>query len=92
MQRMPRAASARLIGGATLALALWLVAGLALVFLGLVLYVPAIARLFLFESLNLPDLGTAVALGVLSVIWFEGIKLWRNVHVRLVRDRVNPYI
>lgn len=72
--------------------AVWLVTAVALTLLGLTLYMPAMARLFLFEPLNLLDLGTAVALGILSVIWFEGIKLWRNVHVRLVRDRVNPYI
>jgi P-type Ca2+ transporter type 2C len=57
---------------------LWLVAGLTLALLGLALYVPWLTRLFFFEALAWPDLLTAVALGLLSVLWFEVIKMFRR--------------
>ena len=58
---------------------LWVVTGLTLGFLGLVLYLPGLARLFYFEPLSGSDLLTAIALGALSVIWFEVIKLSRRL-------------
>ncbi|MEO8119675.1 MAG: cation-translocating P-type ATPase, partial [Rhodoferax sp.] len=58
---------------------LWLVTGLTLGFLGLVLYLPGIARLFVFEPLALADLLTALALGLASVFWFEAIKFSRRL-------------
>jgi Ca2+-transporting ATPase len=58
---------------------LWLVTGVTLGFLGLVLYLPGIARLFVFEPLALPDLLTALALGLASVFWFEAIKFSRRL-------------
>ncbi|WP_114969673.1 cation-translocating P-type ATPase [Rhodoferax ferrireducens] len=58
---------------------LWLVTGVTLGFLGLVLYLPGIARLFVFEPLALPDLLTALVLGLLSVFWFEAIKFSRRL-------------
>ena len=61
---------------------LWWVSGLTLALLGLVLYLPAIARLFLFEPLELPALLTALALGLASVSWFEAIKLSRRLAPR----------
>ncbi|MDD5332687.1 MAG: cation-translocating P-type ATPase [Rhodoferax sp.] len=57
---------------------LWLVTGVTLGLLGLVLYLPWLARLFLFAPLSLPHLLTAVALGLLSVLWFEAIKFSRR--------------
>jgi Ca2+-transporting ATPase len=54
---------------------LWLVVGAALSLLALALYVPWLARLFVFESLPLPYLGAALGLGLASVLWFEAIKL-----------------
>ncbi|MDO9195485.1 MAG: cation-translocating P-type ATPase [Rhodoferax sp.] len=63
---------------------LWMVTAVTLAFLGLVLYVPVVARLFVFEVLPLPDLLTALALGLASVFWFEAIKLSR----RLSRKRL----
>lgn len=58
--------------------ALWIVTGLTLALLALALYLPAIARLFFFEPLTLPDLLTALVLGLASVLWFEIIKLSRR--------------
>lgn len=49
-----------------------------------VLYVPAVAELFEFEILNAFSLGISITAGVLSVIWFEGVK-WFNR-----RTRSNP--
>ncbi len=57
---------------------LWLVTGVTLGFLGLVLYLPWLTRLFLFAPLTIPDLLTAIALGLLSVLWFEAIKFSRR--------------
>ncbi len=61
---------------------LWIVTGLTLGLLGLVLYLPALARLFLFEPLRLPELLMALALGGLSVLWFEAIKFSRRLSQR----------
>ena len=53
---------------------LWLVVGIALSLLALALYVPWLARLFVFEFLPLPWLGRAIGLGFASVLWFELLK------------------
>lgn len=58
---------------------LWIVTGLTLGFLALFLYLPWLARLFFFEPLLLPDLLTALALGLVSVFWFEAIKFSRRL-------------
>ena len=55
--------------------ALWWVVGGALVFLGLVLYIPALRGLFRFATLHPADLLLAVAAGVASILWFEGLKI-----------------
>jgi Ca2+-transporting ATPase len=57
---------------------LWIVTALALVFLGLALYVSWAASLFRFGDLPLGYLGAALGLGLLSVLWFEVIKLARR--------------
>jgi Ca2+-transporting ATPase len=57
---------------------LWIVVGVALGFLALALYLPWLARLFFFAPLSLPDLLTAGALGLASVLWFEAIKFTRR--------------
>jgi Ca2+-transporting ATPase len=46
----------------------------AIVFLGLVIYVPFLRDLFHFEILNLTDVLICVAAGLVSVFWFEGVK------------------
>ncbi|MDD3935510.1 cation-translocating P-type ATPase [Rhodoferax sp.] len=53
---------------------LWLVVVAALGLLALALYVPWLARLFLFEPLPLAWLAGAAALGLASVLWFELLK------------------
>ncbi len=55
--------------------ALWWVLGGAVAFLGLVLYVPSLTSLFRFDRLHLDDLVVCLASGVVSVLWFEGLKL-----------------
>jgi len=53
---------------------LWLVVAAALSLLGLVLYVPWLARLFLFQPLPMAWLAAAAGLGLASVLWFELLK------------------
>ena len=53
---------------------LWLVVAATLSLLGLVLYVPWLARLFLFDALPLACLAAATGLGLASVLWFELLK------------------
>jgi Ca2+-transporting ATPase len=54
--------------------ALWWVVAAALSLLGLVLYVPWLAGLFLFEPLPIAWLAGAAGLGIASVLWFELLK------------------
>jgi Ca2+-transporting ATPase len=54
--------------------ALWWVVGGAVLFLGLVLYVPFLRGLFRFAELHPVDLGICLAAGVVSILWFEGLK------------------
>ncbi len=51
----------------------WIV-GAAIVFLGLVIYVPFLRDLFHFEILSLVDVLVCIAAGTVSVLWFEGVK------------------
>ncbi len=53
---------------------LWSVTGAALALLLLALYVPWLARLFVFETLPLPYLLAAGVLGLVSVGWLEWLK------------------
>ena len=56
-------------------LALWFVILGTVVLLGLVLSVPFFRGLFKFGRLHLPDVGICIAAGIVSVLWFEGLKL-----------------
>lgn len=58
--------------------ALWWVLGSALVFLGLALYVPFLRNLFHFATLHLIDLVICLAAGAVSIMWFEGLKLFNR--------------
>ena len=58
--------------------ALWWVIGGTTFFLGLALYVPFLRDLFHFSTLHPDDLAICLAAGVLSVIWFEGLKVFRK--------------
>ena len=55
--------------------ALWWVLGGAAVFLGLVLYVPFLRSLFRFSALHPLDLAICLAAGLVSILWFEGLKI-----------------
>jgi len=52
----------------------WLTAG-ALATLGLVLYVPPLQNLFLFSTLHLTDLAICLGAGMVSIAWFEALKI-----------------
>lgn len=62
--------------------ALWWVIGGAVVFMGLVLYVPLLRHLFRFSFLHWDDLAVSLAAGVVSVLWFEGLKVWNRPRTR----------
>jgi Ca2+-transporting ATPase len=70
--------------------ALWWVLGGAVVFLGLVLYVPALRDLFRFGVLHAVDLVICLGAGLLSVAWFEAFKAIRARRERLAGDPA-PY-
>ena len=58
--------------------ALWWVIGGSTFFLGLALYVPFLRDLFHFSKLHPDDLLLCLAGGVVSILWFEGIKWLRK--------------
>jgi Ca2+-transporting ATPase len=60
---------------------LWVIGG-ALVFLALVVYVPALQRLFHFAFMHPMDLALAGAAGLFSIAWFELMKLIRRRRLR----------
>jgi Ca2+-transporting ATPase len=55
--------------------ALWFVFGGTLSFLGLVLYVPFLRNLFHFSILHPIDIAICLAGGIVSILWFEGLKV-----------------
>jgi Ca2+-transporting ATPase len=58
--------------------ALWWVTGGALIFLGIVLYVPFLRQLFHFSRLHASDLIICLAAGAVSILWFEVFKMLRR--------------
>lgn len=58
--------------------ALWWVSGGALFFLGAVLYIPFLRALFHFDTLHPIDLVICLAAGIVSILWFEGLKMARR--------------
>jgi Ca2+-transporting ATPase len=55
--------------------ALWWVTGGAVVFLGLALYVPFLRDLFRFSVLHPFDIFICITAGVMSIVWFEVLKM-----------------
>lgn len=53
---------------------LWAVLAGALVFMGIILYVPLLRELFHFSRLHFIDLLICLAAGCVSILWFEGFK------------------
>ena len=58
--------------------ALWWVLGGAAIFLGLVLYVPFLRSLFRFSALHPFDVAICLVSGIVSILWFEGLKLFNG--------------
>ena len=58
--------------------ALWWVMGGAILFLGTVLYLPFFKDLFRFGTLCGTDLLICLFLGIMSILWFEVLKVFRN--------------
>ena len=58
--------------------ALWWVIGGTTFFLGLALYVPFLRDLFHFSTLHPDDLALCLAGGFVSILWFEGLKLFKQ--------------
>lgn len=58
--------------------ALWFVLGGTLGFLGLVLYVPFLRDLFHFSTLHPDDIAICLAGGCVSILWFEGLKVFKQ--------------
>jgi Ca2+-transporting ATPase len=54
-----------------------LIISITIALLGLLIFVKPLAKFFGFESLNLSQLSISIAIGFLSVIWYEIIK-WRK--------------
>lgn len=55
--------------------ALWWVTGGAVIFLGLVLYIPFLRELFRFSLLHPNDLAISIGAALVGVVWFEVFKL-----------------
>jgi Ca2+-transporting ATPase len=58
--------------------ALWFVIIGTLIFLGMVLYVPFLRRMFRFDILHSIDLWICFGAGVIGILWFEGLKLFNR--------------
>ncbi len=58
--------------------ALWFVLGGTLGFLSLVLYVPFLRDLFHFSTMHPGDIAICLAGGFVSILWFEGLKVFRK--------------
>ncbi|MEP2237600.1 MAG: cation-translocating P-type ATPase [Maribacter sp.] len=51
-----------------------LIIGLTIILSLSLLYVPVLTRFFEFESLTIPQLGTTIVIGAISVLWYELVK------------------
>jgi len=58
--------------------ALWWVIGGAALLLALTLSIPPVRDIFRFAPLSAADVAIAVGVGLVSILWFEGIKLLRR--------------
>jgi Ca2+-transporting ATPase len=63
--------------------ALWWVLGGGIIFLGLILYVPLLRHLFSFSFLHADDLLISLLSGIVSILWFEALKLWNRREMRI---------
>jgi Ca2+-transporting ATPase len=64
----------------------WVIVG-AILFLGLVIYVPFLQKMFHFASMHSLDIIIAIVAGILSVAWFEIVKILSvKKHIELLKD------
>jgi len=63
--------------------ALWWVLGGAIIFLGAVLHIPGLRSLFRFSTLHLVDLAICLSAGIISITWFEGLKMFKHFKGRI---------
>lgn len=67
--------------------ALWAVTGVTLLALALVLYVPLLRDLFDFAPLGGWEVVLALVAGVLSILWFEVLKVMVRTPIQAIRER-----
>ncbi len=70
--------------------ALWWVFGGAIGFLGLVLYTPILRSLFRVSTLHPLDLGICIAAGLISILWFEVLKIIAKPRAGKAGDCTGP--
>ena len=56
----------------------WVFGG-AIIFMAIVLFVPAVREIFRFSYLHVTDILICIAAGVVSIVWFEIFKFFRLV-------------
>lgn len=56
-----------------------IVIGLTVALLSLILFVPPLTRFFEFEPLSITQISFSIAIGMVSVIWFELVKLYKRI-------------
>lgn len=62
-----------------------LMIGITIALTGLMLYLYPLNQFFGFEALPVRPLLTCVAVGFLSVVWFEAVKAWRRIKITAYR-------
>jgi len=67
---------------------MWWVVGSTLLLLGLVLYVPGVRTLFNFSPLSPLEVALCLAAGIISLLWFEVLKMIIRWHVESYSDRM----
>ena len=55
-----------------------IIIGITIAITGLILYVPVLTKFFYFEHLEINQSLLAIAVGFISVIWYELVKLWKR--------------
>jgi Ca2+-transporting ATPase len=69
--------------------ALFWVLGGALIFLGLVVFVPPLQKLFHFAPMHSIDILIALGAGIASILWFELVKIVSRIkNIELLKEKV----
>lgn len=56
----------------------FIIIGITIVITGLLLTVQPLIDFFLFTKLNLQQVGIAIGIGIVSVLWYELVKIWKR--------------